>query len=117
MAVQTVQIGSESVLIEVVPIASDDKLPASAAPAPRRGGVGMENVSVASDMVDAARHIQAIVAAVVAPVNSAMQSIAADEWGVELSLGFKGGAGIPFVVNGEANGAVKVTAKWKRAGG
>jgi hypothetical protein len=34
---------------------------------------------------------------------------------VEINLGFKAGSGIPFVVEGEANGSVKVTAKWERA--
>ena len=117
MSVQTIRIGNQSVLIEVVPVQSEDHLPATEVrrSAVNRGGVEMENVSVGSDLVDAAQRIEATVAAVVSPVATAMKSINADEWTVELSFGFKGGAGIPFVVNGEANGAVKVSAKWKRA--
>jgi hypothetical protein len=116
MPVQTIRIGNQSVLVEVMPIEPDDQLPgiATAYVATRRGGVDMEHTSVASEIVDAAKRIEATVAAVVAPVASAMRSISADEWSVELSFGFKGGAGIPFLVNGEANGTVKVNAKWKR---
>ena len=33
---------------------------------------------------------------------------------VEVNLGFKGKTGLPFVAEGEANGAVKVSATWKR---
>ena len=29
-------------------------------------------------------------------------------------MGFKGETGLPFIARGEANGAVKVTAKWTK---
>ena len=114
MPVQTIMIAGQPVLIEVQPPTPEDELPAEAFRAPDRGGLPMENTSVASELADAASRIRTLVGAVVGPVEAAMQSISAEEWTVELSLGFKGGTGIPFVVNGEANGALKVSAKWKR---
>jgi hypothetical protein len=33
---------------------------------------------------------------------------------MEITLGFKGETGVPFVAKGEANAAVKVIAKWSR---
>ena len=115
MGVQTVRIGGQSVLVEIQPSTPDDELPAEVSHSSQVGGVPMEEVSVAQDLADAGQRIRSIVTAVTAPVASAMDAIGADEWGLELSLGFKGGAGIPFLANGEANGALKVSAKWKKA--
>jgi len=117
MSVQAIRIGDQTVLLEIVPVEAEDQLPAAPTtvdPANRRGNVPMENVSVASSLVDVAQRITATVGGVVRPVAEAMKAIDAEEWTVEMSFGFKGGAAIPFVVNGEANGAVKVSAKWKR---
>ncbi len=48
-------------------------------------------------------------------VHASMQDHAPDEWGVELTIGFKGTANpIPVFVSGEANAALKVHAKWKK---
>lgn len=115
MGVQTIRIGGQNVLVDIQPITPDDAVPAEASHPSHVGGVPMEDVSVAQDLADAGQRIRSIVAAVTAPVASAMNAIGADEWGIELSLGFKGGAGIPFLANGEANGALKVSAKWKKA--
>lgn len=48
-------------------------------------------------------------------VHAAMQDHEPDEWGVEVTIGFKGTANpIPVFVSGEANAALKVHAKWKK---
>jgi hypothetical protein len=118
MSVQHVRIGDLTVLVETVPVDSADELAtadgAGAGAPSSRGGVDMEGTSVESTLRDTAERIRCTVAAVVAPVADAMQGVRPHEWTVEMSIGFKGGAGIPFVANGEANGAVKVSAKWKR---
>jgi hypothetical protein len=46
-------------------------------------------------------------------VHDSLKDNAPDEWGVELSIGFKGTTNpIPVIVSGEANAAIKVNAKW-----
>jgi hypothetical protein len=128
MAVQTVMIGGQPILVEVVDEAQGDQLPAggaSAAPlgtpsvAAGRAGDGhrdqvrFQEVSLSGDAIEAARRMESSLRAVIEPIQRAGQGLGVSEWTVELSFGFKGSAGIPFVVNGEANGAVKVSAKWK----
>jgi hypothetical protein len=115
MAVQTVIINGQAVLVEVVPATVDDQLPAATAPArgPGRDQVDYEDVTLADDLVEAAGRIKSTLNAVLAPIQQAGKGFGISEWTVELSFGFKGGAGIPFLVNGEANGAIKVSAKWK----
>ncbi len=117
MPVQTIFIGGKPVLVEVQPTRAGDEVaptPAKAVAAGKRGSVKMRNVSVRSDIADSAKLIEDTVAAVLDPVGQALKAVGPDEWTVELTLGFKGGAGIPFLVNGEANGSVKVSAKWKK---
>lgn len=118
MAVQSIMIGGQPVLVEVVPDMPGDqvltpKAPASVARAGTRGNVKYENISLNTDAVDAARRIEATVRAVIGPIQQAVRDVGVSEWTVELSFGFKGSAGIPFLVNGEANGSVKLSAKWK----
>ena len=121
MAVQTVMIGGQPILVEVVDAEEGDRLPGAGAapPAPAHAGDGhrdqvrFENVSLSSDAVEAARRMETTLRAVLEPIQRAGKGLGVNEFTVELSFGFKGGAGIPFVVNGEANGAVKVSAKWK----
>lgn len=119
MAIQTILIGGQPVLVDVTPEAPEDRLPAAADAPPAatvgrgRDNVRYEGVSLAQDAVDAAHRIESTVRAVVTPIQQAVKGFGPSEWTVELSFGFKGGAGIPFLVNGEASGAVKVSAKWK----
>jgi len=121
MAVQTVMIGGQPILVEVVGDEEGDRLPVAAQAAPAPGGAGdghrdqvrFENVSLSGDAVEAARRMETTLRAVLEPIQRAGKGLGVNEWTVELSFGFKGSAGIPFVANGEANGAVKVSAKWK----
>ncbi len=52
--------------------------------------------------------------AVLGPIQSALKSVKPDEVNLELSLGFKAGAGV-FVASGEGNAQLKLTLKWKPA--
>lgn len=105
MTVRFISIEGQTILVEVAPGDVDDGLPAPATD-------GMENTSV---LGDAGRQMQDTVQAVLAPAARALAQAQPEEWSVELTLGFKGSAGIPFLTSGEANGSVKVIAKWKRA--
>lgn len=73
-----------------------------------------EDVSALDDVKEAGSKVHGTIKALSATVQSALDSAQPDEWSLEINLGFKGKAGIPFITEGEANGAVKVIAKWKR---
>ncbi len=53
------------------------------------------------------------IAALAATVQQGMAALAPDEWKLEVTLGFKGKSGIPFIAQGEGSGSVKVSATWK----
>jgi hypothetical protein len=52
---------------------------------------------------------------VCAAVLKAMEQAAPESCDIEFSMGFKAGVKIPVLVSGEANAALKVTLRWKRA--
>ncbi len=76
---------------------------------------GYEEVSATGDtLVDAGERVTGTVRALTASVRQALEGAAPKEWSVEIMLGFKAGSGIPFIAEGEANGSVKITAKWNQ---
>lgn len=68
----------------------------------------------ADELVDAGERIHSTLGVLAATVQEAFKKAPPAEWTLEINLGFKGKAGIPFITEGEANGAVKVSATWKR---
>lgn len=76
---------------------------------------GYEKVSTESELVTAGERVKSTISALAKTVNEALSNAPPTEWTIEVNIGFKGKAGIPFVTEGEANGAVKVTAKWVRS--
>lgn len=74
---------------------------------------GFEYSSAKDRIVAAGDAVRDTIAALAETVHQGISSLKPEEWTLEVNLGFKGKAGIPFVSEGEANGAVKVTAKWK----
>ena len=70
--------------------------------------------SVDSGGQDLAKHIEDLVATLSSPVQAAFKGSGAEEWSMEVNVGFKGETGLPFIAKGEANAAVKVMAKWKK---
>ncbi len=85
----------------------------------QRGGAGLddedlEDVNALDDIADVAEQIRGTIKALAKTVQGALAESQPKEWTLEINLGFKGSAGIPFLAEGEANGAVKVTAKWQK---
>lgn len=76
---------------------------------------GLEPTGVAQQIVDAGSDIRTIINAVTGSIQQAFDESKPEEWSVELLIGFKGEAGVPFVTKGEANASLKLTAKWKKA--
>lgn len=98
MALKEITVDGEAILVEVT------DLPVEGG-AGRGSGGRFEYTAAGSDM---GRYISGLVQAM------ANDTAGASEWTLELSLGFKGETGLPFIAKGEAEGVPKVTAKWSR---
>lgn len=79
-------------------------------------GDGFEQISAKEDLIDAGEKVRSTISALAATVQQALIQADPNEWSLEVNIGFEGKAGIPFVTEGGVNGAVKVTASWKREG-
>ena len=80
-------------------------------------GVDMQNTSTersGDKLLESGSQLRMALSAVAQPVADAMRELAPAEWTLEVQLGFKGEAGVPCIVKGEANGSLKVTVKWTR---
>ena len=77
----------------------------------------MEYSSLQDKMVSAGDAVRDTIAALAETVHQGIAHLAPDEWKMEVTLGFKGETGIPYVAEGEANGAVKVSVTWKPSRG
>ena len=109
---------SRAVIIDGVTLwveVDDEVLPAAPGVAGARGGV-VERGAVADRVRDVGADLRGLLSSITTPVREALEKTGLEEWSVELNLGFKGEAGIPCLTKGEANGSVKITAKWKRQG-
>lgn len=104
--IEPLKFGDETIYIEV----SDVERHGVA----RQDEDGLEDVNALDDIVDAAEQIRGTIKALAKTVQAALVESQPKEWTLEINLGFKGSAGIPFLAQGEANGAVKVTAKWQK---
>lgn len=79
-------------------------------------GDGFEKTSTEEELIDAGEKVRSTISALAATVQQALTKADPNEWSLEVNIGFEGKAGIPFVTEGGVNGAVKVTANWKREG-
>ena len=102
----------KTVYIEVTEV---EVSPAPAPPAAAGPGLPSyaEYTSVSDKVRSTGEAIRETIAALAETVQQGLSHLQPDEWKLEVNLGFKGQTGIPFIVGGEANGAVKVTATWK----
>lgn len=111
MPTRSITIDGVELLVEV----DAETLPGAAlAERGAAAGRAVERGAVADKVRDAGQDLRNVLAAIAKPIHDAFQSSNPEEWSIELSVGFKGEAGIPCITKGEANGAIKVTAKWKR---
>ncbi len=77
---------------------------------------GAEPVSAWDQTVDALQAMRDNIAVVAETVRASLAEHPPEEWTLELHLGFKGKARpIPVILEGEAQGAIKITARWTRA--
>ena len=76
---------------------------------------GYEEISTEGGLTSAGEQVRSTIRALASTVRQALSDAQPNEWTLEINLGFNSKIGIPFVTEGEANGAVKVTAKWTRS--
>lgn len=76
---------------------------------------GAEPTSSLSDLYIGMKLFQENIRNMAESVYASLKAANADEWSVEMNIGFKGKATpIPFIASGELEGGVKVTATWKK---
>ena len=112
-AIQALKFGDETIYVEVSEVEQEGPKPKSDQ---------FEYVNALDDIVEAGENVHGMIKALALSlihikalartVQSALVDVQPSEWSIEINLGFKGKAGIPFITEGEANGAVKVVAKW-----
>ena len=74
-----------------------------------------EQVNAIDEIKESGSQVHGTIKALSETVQSALADAQPNEWSLEINLGFKGKSGIPFIAEGEANGSVKVTAKWNKS--
>lgn len=101
------------VFIEVE-IADDARLPSVLA-IPEDLPPGAEPTGILTDAFISMKLFQENVRNMAESVERSLQGLNADEWSVELSIGFTGKVTpIPYIASGELEGGIKVTATWKK---
>jgi hypothetical protein len=75
---------------------------------------GAEPTGIKEDIADALAQLRSNIQVIANQVHQALKDHKPQEWSLEFSIGFKGKANpLPFILQGEANSAIKVTATWK----
>jgi hypothetical protein len=75
---------------------------------------GAEPTGMPEDITDALAQLRSNIQVLANQVHQALKDHKPQQWSLEFSIGFKGKANpLPFILQGEANSALKVTATWK----
>jgi hypothetical protein len=109
MALREILIDGQPILVEVADLEVEGQTAAT------RGGGRFQYTDATDKIGDMKDRLDHLVQVLATPVQNALKGAGADEWTVEISIGFKGETGLPFIASGEANAALKVSAKWKKA--
>jgi hypothetical protein len=100
MALTPITVSGKTIFVEVADLQEE-----------RRGGFEYTSRDADRDMGD---RIRDLVGVLTMPVQAAFEGSGAEEWTIEVNLGFNGETGLPFVAKAETNASVKVSAKWKK---
>ena len=107
----------KKLFVEMEPLSDDEitaKLP-SQGKRPSDLPAGAEPTGVLEDMGDALAQMRDNIEILANRVQEALAESKPSEWSVEINIGFKGKTSpIPFIVEGSADAALKVTATWKK---
>jgi hypothetical protein len=110
---QSIELGGQTIWVEVSDIAAPTANAAGSSNAPRSktaktSATGAERAADSLAKAD----IASTLAAIIGPVHAALAAVAPEEVSVEFALGLKGEVGV-FVAKSEGNASLKITAKWK----
>jgi hypothetical protein len=100
MAIKPITVDGRTILVEVAELSEE-------------GASGFEYTS-RDEETDMGDRIRDLVGVLTLPVQAAFRGSGAEEWAIEVSLGFSGETGLPFIAKAETNASVKVSAKWKK---
>jgi len=100
MAIKSITVDGRTILVEVAEL-------------PEEGPSGFEYTS-RDEEKDVGDRIRDLVGVLTMPLQAAFEGSGAQEWAIEVSLGFNGETGLPFIAKAETNASVKVSAKWKK---
>jgi len=76
---------------------------------------GAEPTGIKDEVTDSISIFRDNIEGIAETVHASLKSIQPSEWTVEMTVGLKGKTNpIPFIVTGEMNGGIKVTATWKK---
>lgn len=103
--IEALKFGDQTIYVEVAEVVQ---------PMEAKSTDGFQKTTAASQLISAGEQVRNTITALAAVVHEALSKAKPDEWTLEINIGFNGKAGIPFVVEGGANGVVKVSAKWKK---
>ena len=106
--IEALKFGDQTIYVEVTDIEQEAAEPGS-------GSGDYEFTTAEGKLLDAGEWVRRTVSALAGVVQQALSNAQPAEWTLEINMGFNGKAGIPFLTEGGANGAVKVTAKWTRS--
>ena len=96
--IEPLNFNGETIFVEITEVAPDDNHEAE---------TGLETA-----LSETGTRVYSTITALATTVHSALDMVNPTEWTLEINLGFKGKAGTPFITEGDANGAIKVIAKW-----
>lgn len=110
---------NQYIYVEVDDSVDDAELPVSHSPAIQKWQpTGPENASSCGpveDAIDSLKSLQRNIETLANTVYDSFKAHQPEEWSLEINIGFKGKTSpIPVILSGEASGAIKVTAKWKK---
>lgn len=100
MALKPITVNGKTIFVEVADLTEESP-------------DGFEYTSRDEDR-DMGNRIRDLVGVLTMPVQAAFEGSGAQEWAIEVSLGFNGETGLPFIAKAETNASIKVSAKWKK---
>jgi hypothetical protein len=78
---------------------------------------GAEPVDMRGKVVDTLQALRDNIITLAGAVHDSLREHPPEEWSLELTIGFKSTfTPVPVILSGEAQGGIKVTAKWKKSG-
>lgn len=103
--IKALELGGQTIYVEVAEVEQ---------PVEAIARDGFQKATAANRLVSTGEQVRGTISALAVMVHEALSSAKPAEWTLEINIGFNDKTGIPFIAEGGANGAVKISAKWKK---